>query len=215
MPRQPKRKPRPREPNSRAFSAHSSSARPKKTHDEYIDRKIAQLQKRNAKTRPAQEKEQKSEPLKVGEKVRIKDSGMVGEVARISAKSATVIVGNISSTLAPSKLERISSNEFRETSRKVFKAVEQKQDSAISERKLNFSPELDVRGERLSDALDIVVRYIDDAIMLNMGSVRIIHGKGTGVLREEIQKYLRTIPGLSVRDEDIRNGGTGVTIVEL
>ena len=187
----------------------------KKTHDEYIDRKIAQLQKRNAKTRPAQEKEQKSEPLKVGEKVRIKDSGMVGEVARISAKSATVIVGNISSTLAPSKLERISSNEFRETSRKVFKAVEQKQDSAISERKLNFSPELDVRGERLSDALDIVVRYIDDAIMLNMGSVRIIHGKGTGVLREEIQKYLRTIPGLSVRDEDIRNGGTGVTIVEL
>ena len=140
---------------------------------------------------------------------------MVGEVARISAKSATVIVGNISSTLAPSKLERISSNEFRETSRKVFKAVEQKQDSAISERKLNFSPELDVRGERLSDALDIVVRYIDDAIMLNMGSVRIIHGKGTGVLREEIQKYLRTIPGLSVRDEDIRNGGTGVTIVEL
>ena len=187
----------------------------KKTHDEYIDRKIAQLQKRNAKTRPAQEKEQKSEPLKVGEKVRIKDSGMVGEVARISAKSATVIVGNISSTLAPSKLERISSNEFRETSRKVFKAVEQKQDSAISERKLNFSPELDIRGERLSDALNIVMHYIDDAIMLNISSVRIIHGKGTGVLREEIQKYLRTIPGLSVSDEDVRNGGAGVTVVKL
>ena len=51
--------------------------------------------------------------------------------------------------------------------------------------------------------------------MLNIGSVRIIHGKGTGVLREEIQKYLRTIPGLTVSDEDVRNGGAGVTVVKL
>ena len=51
--------------------------------------------------------------------------------------------------------------------------------------------------------------------MLNIGTVRIIHGKGSGVLREEIQKYLRTIPGVSVSDEDVRNGGTGVTIVRL
>ena len=58
-------------------------------------------------------------------------------------------------------------------------------------------------------------RYIDDALMLNIGTVRIIHGKGSGVLREEIQKYLRSIPGLEVSDEDIRNGGTGVTIVKL
>ena len=93
--------------------------------------------------------------------------------------------------------------------------VQQKVDSAITERKLSFKPELDIRGERLSDALDIVTHYIDDAIMLNVSSVRIIHGKGTGVLREEIQKYLRTIPGLTVSDEDIRNGGTGVTIVKL
>ena len=191
-------------------------AREKKTRDEYIDRKIEKLKKRKkggegeAAAEPV-----KSAPLKAGEKVRIKDNGLVGEVAKISSKSVTVIVGNITSTMAPDRVERISSNEFREAARKVFAPVQQKQDSAITERKLNFKPELDIRGERLSDALDIVTHYIDDAIMLNIGSVRIIHGKGTGVLREEIQKYLRTIPGLTVSDEDIRGGGTGVTIVKL
>ena len=183
--------------------------------ENYIDRKLASLQKRGAKKAAAAEKEQKSSPLKVGEKVRVKDNGLVGEVSKISNKAVTVIVGNISSTMSPDRVERISSNEFREASRKEFKPVEQKVDRSLTDRRLNFSPELDIRGERLSDALNIVTRYIDDAVMLNMGSVRIIHGKGSGVLREEIQKYLRSIPGLSVSDEDIRNGGTGVTIVKL
>ena len=139
----------------------------------------------------------------------------MGEVSKISSRAVTLIIGNITSTMSPDKVERISSNEFREASRKAFAAPMQKVDSSITERKLNFSPELDIRGERLADALNIVTRYIDDAIMLNVGMVRIIHGKGTGVLREEIQKYLRTMPGLSVSDEDVRNGGTGVTIVRF
>ncbi|MCR4824293.1 MAG: Smr/MutS family protein [Bacteroidales bacterium] len=187
----------------------------KKTRDEYIDRKLTQLKKRKKKEEKAAPEQTRTEPLKVGEKVRIKENGMVGEVSKISSKSVTVIIGNITSTMDPDRVERISSNEFREAARKTFAPVQQKVDSAITERKLAFSPELDIRGERLSDALDIVTRYIDDAIMLNIGTVRIIHGKGTGVLREEIQKYLRTVPGLTISDEDIRNGGTGVTIVKL
>ena len=183
--------------------------------EDYIDRKLASLEKRKRKQEAAPAKEAKAAPLKVGEKVRVKEGGLVGEVARISSKSVTVIVGNISSTMSPDRVERISSNEFREASRKAFKPAEQKVDSAITERRLKFSPELDIRGERLADALDIVTHYIDDAVMLNIGTVRIIHGKGSGVLREEIQKYLRTIPGVSVSDEDVRNGGTGVTIVRL
>ncbi|MCR4859988.1 MAG: Smr/MutS family protein [Bacteroidales bacterium] len=189
-------------------------SREKKNRDAYIDRKLDQLKKRKKTDAPAQETVRNA-PLKVGEKVRIKENGLVGEVSKVSSKSVTIIVGSISSTMSPDRLERISSNEFRETARKVFRPAEQKTDAAITERKLSFSPELDVRGERLADALDIVTHYIDDAVMLGIGSVRIIHGKGTGVLREEIQKYLRTIPGLSVSDEDIRNGGTGVTIVKL
>lgn len=190
-----------------------------KDKEDYIDRKLATLQKRSQRkdrTHQQEDKEAKAAPLKVGEKVRVKDNGMVGEVAKVSSKSVTIIVGNISSTMSPQKVERISSNEFREASRKELSLrPARREDSSITERKLNFSPELDIRGERLSDALNIVMHYIDDALMLNVGSVRIIHGKGSGVLREEVQKYLRTIPGISVSDEDIRNGGTGVTIVRL
>ncbi|MBP5337255.1 MAG: Smr/MutS family protein [Bacteroidales bacterium] len=192
-------------------------AKEKKTRDAYIERKLEQLGKRKKKdpAAAAAAEPARNEPLKVGEKVRIKENGLVGEVAKISSKSVTVIVGNITSTMAPSRVERISSNEFREASRKVFAPVQQRVDSAITERKLAFKPELDVRGERLADALDIVTHFIDDAVMLGVGNVRIIHGKGTGVLREEIQKYLRTIPGLTVSDEDVRTGGTGVTVVKL
>jgi len=190
--------------------------RQNKIREEYLDRKLNQVRKRK-RTAPGQTEPEpvRTAPLKVGEKVRIIENGLVGEVAKISSKSVTVIVGNITSTMAPTRVERISSNEFREASRKLFAPAQQRVDSAITERKLSFKPDLDIRGERLADALDIVTHFIDDAIMLGVGSVRIIHGKGTGVLREEIQKYLKTIPGLTVSDEDIRTGGTGVTIVRL
>ena len=206
--------------------------------EDYIDRKIKQIDARRErqKQRKAQRADENAErqarevqaekermeafrnaPLKVGEKVRVKENGMVGEVAKVSAKAVVVIIGHISSKMPLDKVERITSNEFKsavkETSRPVS-AV--KVDTSINERKLNFSTELDVRGERLTDAIEKVTRYVDDAIMLSISSVRIIHGKGTGVLREELQKLLRTMPGVaSVRDEHIQFGGTGVTIVNF
>ncbi len=158
----------------------------------------------------------RSAPLKVGEKVRIKDNGMVGEVARISNKAVTVIVGNISSKLPNAKVERISSKEYKIAAKQTTKPVYERVDSNITARRLNFKPELDIRGVRLQEAIDTVMHYIDDAIMVGMGSVRIITGKGTGVLREEVQKYLRSVPGIeSVSDESIQLGGTGVTIVKF
>lgn len=189
----------------------------KKTRDEYIEKKLEKIERRQKKSADRSEvQSRKAEPLKVGEKVRVKESGVVGEVSKVSNKSITLIIGSISSTMAPDKAERISSNEFRDAVRRDFKPVYQHQDASLTDRKMNFKPEIDLRGERLSDALDKVMHFTDDAIMLSMGSVRIIHGKGTGVLREEIQKYLRTVPGVkAVRDEDIRQGGTGVTIVEF
>ena len=187
-----------------------------KKRDEYIERKLNKLENRRGKKSQAPEAKPKEEALKVGEKVRVRSNGMVGEVIRVSGKNVTISVGNISSTMKADTLERISSGEYREQSRKQFRQPRQQFDISISSRKLNFSPELDIRGARLADALDIVTHYIDDAIMLNISSVRIIHGKGTGVLHEEIQKYLRTVPGVaSVKDEDIRIGGSGVTIVTL
>ncbi|MBO5707886.1 MAG: Smr/MutS family protein, partial [Bacteroidales bacterium] len=157
----------------------------------------------------------RSAPVKVGEKVRVKENGMVGEVTKVSAKAVVVVIGNISSKMPLDKVERITSNEFKTAVKENSKPVSLiKYDSSISERKLNFSTEIDLRGERLNDAIEKVTRYIDDAVMLGISSVRIIHGKGTGVLRDEIQKLVRTMPGVaSARDEHIQFGGTGVTIV--
>ena len=198
-----------------------------KNHDDYIDKKLKQLSERKARQearrgrKPSAEKDMepapesfRGGPLKVGEKVRVKDNGMVGEVVRVSNKAVTVAIGNITSKMAADKVERISSNEYKAAQKSTVKPRSTTDDSGLRERRLRFSPELDVRGERVSDALDIVIHYIDDAMMLSVGSVRIIHGKGTGALRDELQKYLRTIPGIkSVQDEHIQFGGSGVTIV--
>ena len=141
---------------------------------------------------------------------------MVGEVVRVSNKAVTVAIGNITSKMPLDKVDRISSNEFKAARKETLQPRSGIDNSGLRERRLRFSPELDVRGERVSDALDIVIHYIDDAIMLGVGSVRIIHGKGTGALRDELQKYLRTIPGVtSVHDEHIQFGGSGVTIVQF
>ena len=157
----------------------------------------------------------RSGPLKVGEKVKIKSNGMVGEVAMVSDKAVTVIVGNIKSKMPLDKVERISSNEYKSAIKAEPRPISQTvQDSSLSERKLNFKMELDVRGQRVNEALENVMHYIDDAIMLNVSSVRIIHGKGTGALRDEIQRFLKSTPGVeSAKDESIQLGGSGVTVV--
>ena len=209
-----------------------------KDREDYIEKKIKQLDERRErrmkrKEQKADEKAQqelreqmaekermeafRSAPLKAGEKVRIKDNGMVGEVAKVSAKAVVIVVGNISTKLPHDKVERITSNEFKSAVKETSRPVSSiKVDTSINERKLNFSTEIDVRGERLNDAVEKVIRYVDDAIMVGVSNVRIIHGKGTGVLRDELQKLLRTMPGVaSVRDEHIQFGGTGVTIVNF
>ena len=198
-----------------------------KNHDDYLDKKLKQLSERKRKSAArkngiAQEAVRetsdqfRSGPLKVGEKVKVKDNGMVGEVVRVSNKAVTVAVGNITSKMPLDKVERISSNEYKAARKESVTPRSVIDNSGLRERRLRFSPELDVRGERVSDALDIVIHYIDDAVMLGVGSVRIIHGKGTGALRDELQKYLRTVPGVgSVHDEHIQFGGSGVTIVEF
>ena len=175
---------------------------------------LQQMQEQEAQARKLEAF--RSAPLKVGEKVRIKDNGMVGEVAKVSTKAVQVIVGSVTTKLPLDRVERITANEYKAMAGKAAEKPRQVYDTGISERKANFRLELDVRGERVNDALEIVMRYIDDAIMLGVPSVRILHGKGTGALREEIQKYVRTVPGVSsAADEHIQMGGSGVTVVKF
>lgn len=209
-----------------------------KAKDDYIEKKIAQIDARREreKQRKAkraglrQEKEEqeaarkqeqlrqfRNAPLQVGEKVRVKSNSMVGEVIEAGKNTLTVAVGSIITRLKAQEVERITANEYKSFSKPQAKSYGTvRVDETIQKRKLEFKVELDVRGERLNDALEKVTQYIDDAIMLGVSSVRIIHGKGTGVLHEEIQKMLRVTHGVeSVADEHIELGGSGVTIVKL
>ena len=152
-----------------------------------------------------------------GSYVRLEDSGMTGEVVRVSGKKATVAVGGILTRVDVSRLVLLSANQYRssvKSSAQVKSGV--RLSSSISERKLNFKPSIDVRGMHLEEAIPVVTNFIDDAMMLGVPEVSILHGKGAGVLKEEIRKFLRITPGVvSFADEHVERGGSGITVVRL
>ena len=157
----------------------------------------------------------KPKELKVGDKVRIKGGDLIGEVMQVGGTWVNVAVGSIISKVQKGNVEHISNNEFNSAVKAMPKQMSNHSES-ISERKLNFKPNIDIRGERLMEALEIVSRFVDDALMVGMSEVKILHGKGNGILKEEIRKYLKTVPGVvSCKDEDIQFGGSGITVVKL
>ena len=84
------------------------------------------------------------------------------------------------------------------------------------ESKLNFKAEIDVRGQRADEAIQNVTAHIDEALVCEVSTVRVLHGKGNGILRTMLRQMLNTMPHIkSCRDEDIQMGGSGITIVEL
>ncbi|MBP3549597.1 MAG: Smr/MutS family protein [Rikenellaceae bacterium] len=150
--------------------------------------------------------------IEVGTKVRIKNQDGVGEVQEVKGKKATVAFGHILTTVALDRLEAVSNTEYKRQTRPTTARTVVSVD--VSQRKLNFKDNIDVRGMRAVDALEAVQSFIDDAIMVGIGSVSILHGKGTGALKEEIRRYLRTVPDVATAaDEHADRGGAGITVV--
>lgn len=202
--------------------------------DDKVARKMEQLIRRKERSEKRKREREKNQaiapnqknsapkkkslgPIEKGDKVRVKGGMLMGEVIEIDKKNVTLAIGSVMSKMALSKVEKISNNEYlggvSKGVKKEFSVVESED---VSQRRLNFSPSLDLRGERLEQALDKVTRFIDDATMVGVGEVKILHGKGNGILREEIRKYLKSMWGItSFRDEHVSHGGAGVTIVDL
>jgi len=152
--------------------------------------------------------------IHVGDKVKMVGQETVGEVMNINNNSYLVSFGNIITTLPEKKLIRISNEEYH----KALKATGQSRAATwnIGERKLHFVPDIDVRGQRAEEALRTVMEFIDEAIVVTARDLRILHGKGDGVLRQIIRDYLKTVDLVKTfRDEHIERGGAGITIVEL
>ncbi|MFR9565259.1 MAG: Smr/MutS family protein [Rikenellaceae bacterium] len=183
-----------------------------------------QQRREERKSRERNGEEQTAEPeiveppkpkeVTVGAKVKIEGQESVGEVQSIKGKKAQVAFGQIFTTVNIAALTVISNAEFKRSTRPVTPRTRISVD--ISSRKLNFKDNIDVRGMRASEALESVQNFIDDALMVGVGSVAILHGKGTGALKDEIRRYLMTIPDVGrAVDAHADRGGSGITVVEF
>ena len=153
-------------------------------------------------------------PIEVGSKVRIAGQEMPGVVQSIKGRKAQVAFGQILTTVDCEKLVVVSNAEYKKAVKPVMPRTVLSVD--ISSRKLNFRDSVDVRGMRAAEALEVVQDLIDDALMVGVGGVTILHGKGTGALKEEIRRYLRSISEVaSATDEHADRGGAGITVVRF
>jgi len=159
--------------------------------------------------------ERKENLLSVGDTVRIKGLTTVGTIESICGKMATVIFGDIRTKMRSDRLEH--ADKPKRTENRTFVDTMGKQTrETINDHKLYFKQDIDVRGMRGDEAINAVAYFIDDAILVGMSRVRILHGTGTGVLRQLIRQYLSTVPNVqSFRDEHVQFGGTGITVVDL
>ena len=212
-------------------------------NDEAIARKIRQIQERkerrekrkaeknaSAGSAPkdtaaaATKKSTDNQPIATGDTVRIKGLSSVGEVESTDGKMATVIFGGMKTKMRVERLEHAEKPKPQTTKAEErnnniagsYATVSRDTRDVIDNRKLNFRQDLDVRGMRGDEAINAVTYFIDDAILVGMPRVRILHGTGTGVLRQLIRQYLATIPNVkSYRDEHVQFGGAGITVVDL
>ena len=205
--------------------------------EEDFAKKLRQMEERKArKEKRKNEKAQKeeraaahlsavaktpSEPhtITIGSTVRMKGLNTIGKVENISGKQATVVFGEVRTKV---KLEQL---EYAEKPKEEKKKNDHSDlaiqttritSATIEDRKHNFHQDIDVRGMRGDDAIDAVMHFIDDAILVGMSRVRILHGTGSGILRQLIRQYLHTVPNVkSAKDEHVQFGGSGITVVDL
>lgn len=162
-------------------------------------------------------------PLAVGDTVRIIGTTSVGKIESITGKNAMVVFGGVRTKIKTDRLEHYTEKPKSTEGQSIAQQLmsQQAQVSRITRTTIDthqnsFRQELDVRGMRGDEALNAVQSYIDDAILFGVQRVRILHGKGNGILRQLIQQYLRTIPNVTAcHDEDIRFGGSGITVAEF
>ena len=153
--------------------------------------------------------------LKPGQYVRIKGQTAVGRVESVQGKNAKILFGSMYTSLPINRLE-LAEKPKEDNSMKAATFVSKETRDAMHEKQLNFKQDIDLRGMRVDEALSAVAYFIDDAIQVGQARVRILHGTGTGALRQVVRQYLSTATGvMRYHDEHVQFGGAGITVVEL
>ena len=212
-----------------------------KDNDDKIARKIAQIQQRKerhakrkaekaqnqekaaAALRNAQNKSQaeSNKELKEGDTVRIKGLTTVGKIESIAGDMATAVFGGMKTKMRLSRLEHATASTAKDKTEErkenlASYGISKETRKTIDAHKSNFHQDLDVRGMRGDEALNAVQHFIDDAILVGMPRVRILHGKGNGILRQLIRQYVSSIPNVvHYADEHVQFGGAGITVVDF
>lgn len=147
----------------------------------------------------------------VGDRVRIIGQDGNGVVLTVKGKNATVQFGDLKSTVAVTRLEKLGGKVTAEVSRKpVSTGIK------LHEKQAQFNPTLDIRGKRVEEVVPVLEQFMDNAILLGHGEVKILHGKGEGVLRKVVREQLRKYKQVaSAADEHVDRGGDGITVVVL
>lgn len=204
--------------------------------DEDIERKIQQIKERKERKekRKKEADQQKTElkvatkikrEIEVGDSVKMQGQAVAGKVMQLDKKRAVVAFGHLTTTVSIDKLELISNEEFRKQQKSssnslgvLYGTMQQAKPTTfdVNEKRLNFRSDIDLRGARVEEAMAKVQDLVDSAIMLGIKELRILHGKGTGALKEEIRKLLRSNPlVISAVDAHVEFGGSGITLVTL
>lgn len=192
--------------------------------EEKIARKMDRLREKQERRKERKERQGnepsvqpvvKVKPIGAGDYVRIKGQISVGQVMELNGKNAVVMFGLMKTNVKADRLERADAPKQTNTMAKATFVSSETQDR-MYEKKLNFKQDIDVRGMRGDEAVQAVTYFIDDAILVGVSRVRILHGTGSGILRTLIRQYLATVPGVAdFKDEHVQFGGAGITVVDL
>jgi DNA mismatch repair protein MutS2 len=152
---------------------------------------------------------QHAQELKKGDWVKFLDSENIGQVMEIARDNVILALGDLRSVVKINRVEKVSN-------KSVPKEVRKSHSTDLTESFSTFNTELDLRGMRGDEALYEIEKYLDRAVMLGLSGLKIIHGKGDGILRKLIREYLRKYPQVShIEDEHADRGGDGITFVYL
>lgn len=173
-----------------------------------------QITKNKSPKKEDQKQVAEKEVFEVGSNVRMKGQTAVGEIIEINRNEAVVVFGVIRTNAKLTNLEKVSKNQIKKENRSTV--ISSAHNDEMREKKLHFKQDIDIRGFRGDEALQAVMYFIDDALLVGMSRVRILHGTGTGILKKLIREYLKSNPAVhSFQDEHVDFGGSGITVVDL
>ena len=186
-----------------------------KQHAETLSKPIVPL-KPLQKTMPEPQVDKEETPLVPGNWVTIGDASAVGKLMSIGQGQAIVQFDSANVRVSVEKLKKANRSAIRSDKESIRQYAFNNIINDMNAKMENFRLTLDVRGKRAEEAFTLVQRYIDEAILLNMSEVNILHGKGNGVLRDLIRQYLRGVTEVrSIADEELERGGNGITVVRF